>query len=150
LRKDGTDDGGDNSNFRGKKRSNETHALTTDPDERLFKKSQGGEAHMAFLGHALTETWHHFAVAVTLTHATGTDEREAALVTMDYIAETGGVPAKPRTLGADKNYDTAAFVAECRARHIPPNVAQNTVRRSYCVSICCHAAERRGPIIRTL
>ena len=128
MRKDGTDDGGDNSNFRGKKRSNETHASTTDPDARLFKKSQGGEAHLAYLGHALTENRHGFAVAVTLTHATGTAEREAALAMMDQTAAQGGADLKRRTLGADKNYDTAAFVAACRARNITPHVAQNTRR----------------------
>lgn len=128
VRKDGTDDNGDNSNFRGKKRSNETHASTTDPDARLFKKSQGGEAHLAYLGHALTENRHGFAVAVTLTHATGTAEREAALAMMDQTATQEGADLRRRTLGADKNYDTAAFVAACRARNITPHVAQNTAR----------------------
>lgn len=55
VRKDGSDDEGDGSNFRGQERSNDTHASTTDPDARLFKKSQGGEAHLAYLGHPLTE-----------------------------------------------------------------------------------------------
>ena len=55
VRKDGKDDDGDGSNFHGQKRSNETHASTTDPDARLYKKSQGAEAHLAYLGHALTE-----------------------------------------------------------------------------------------------
>ena len=80
IRKDGKDDSGDGSHFHGQKRSNDTHASTTDPDARLYKKSQGGEAHLAYLGHALTENRHGFAVAATLTHATGTAEREAALV----------------------------------------------------------------------
>jgi transposase len=128
VRKDGTDDSGDHSNFRGKKRSNETHASTTDPDARLFKKSQGGEAHLAYLGHALTENRHGFAVAATLTHATGTAEREAALAIMDQTVVRAGADLKRRTLGADKNYDTAAFVAACRARNITPHVAQNTRR----------------------
>ena len=127
VRKDGSDDAGGGSDFRGQARSNDTHASTTDPDARLFKKSQGGEAHLAYLGHALTENRHGFAVAATLTHATGTAEREAALALMDVTAH----PASPkrRTLGADKNYDTADFVAQCRARNITPHVAQNTLRR---------------------
>lgn len=126
VRKDGSDDEGGGSHFRGQERSNDTHASTTDPDARLFKKSQGGEAHLAYLGHALTENRHGFAVAATLTHATGTAEREAALALMDTTADSQC--PKRRTLGADKNYDTADFVIQCRARNITPHVAQNTRR----------------------
>ena len=128
VRKDGKDDDGDGGNFRGQKRSNETHASTTDPDARLYKKSQGAEAHLAYLGHALTENRHGFAVAATLTHATGTAEREAALAMMDQTADLNPAWTQRRTLGGDKNYDTAAFVADCRARNITPHVAQNTRR----------------------
>jgi transposase len=130
VRKDGGDDEGDGSNFHGQKRSNDTHASRTDPDARLFKKSQGSEAHLAYLGHALTENRHGFAVVATLTHATGTAEREAALIMMDESAAKDQDPActRRRTLGADKNYDTVEFVAECRARNVTPHVAQNTRR----------------------
>ena len=130
VRKDGSDDEGDGSDFRGQERSNDTHASTTDPDARLFKKSQGAEAHLAYLGHALTENQHGFAVAATVTHATGTAEREAALALMDKTADPSPGPAciKRRTLGADKNDDTAGFVAQCRERNITPHVAQNTRR----------------------
>jgi transposase len=130
VRKDGSDDEGDGSNFRGQERSNDTHASTTDPDARLFKKSQGSEAHLAYLGHALTENRYGFAVAATVTHATGTAEREAALALMDTIADPSPDPARTRrrTLGADKNYDTADFVTQCRERNITPHVAQNTRR----------------------
>jgi transposase len=128
VRKDGSDDEGDGSNFHGQKRSNDTHASTTDPDARLFKKSQGAEAHLAYLGHALTENRHGFAVMATLTHATGTAEREAALTMMDESAAQDPATTRRRTLGADKNYDTAEFVAQCRARNITAHVAQNTRR----------------------
>ena len=126
VRKDGTDD--DGSNFHGQKRSNETHASTTDPDARLYKKSQGAEAHLAYLGHALTENRHGFAVAAMVTHATGTAEREAALAMMDRTADPDRADTERRTLGADKNYDTAEFVVDCRTRNITPHVAQNTRR----------------------
>ena len=128
VRKDGQDNDGDGSNFHGQKRSNETHASTTDPDARLYKKSQGAEAHLAYLGHALTENRNGFAVAATLTHATGTAEREAALAMLDHTAEVDGAQPPRRTLGTDKNYDTAEFVADCRARKVTPHVAQNTRR----------------------
>ena len=130
VRKDGGGDG-DGGNFRGQERSNDTHASTTDPDARLYKKSQGSEAHLAYLGHALTENRHGFAVAATVTHATGTAEREAALTLMDETRpadDTGTPAAQRRTLGADKNYDTGDFVAQCRARNITPHVAQNDRR----------------------
>src|ERR1700710_1677472 len=60
-RKDGTDEPpapGRNGerNFRGEKRSNETHASTTDPHARLAKKSSGQEAKLGFIGHLLMET----------------------------------------------------------------------------------------------
>jgi len=133
VRKDGGDDKGDKGgkgNFRGQTRSNDTHASTTDPDARLFKKSEGGEAHLAYLGHALTENRHGFVVAATVTHATGTAEREAALALLDQSAAQDPGPGctQQRTLGADKNYDTADFVSQCRARNITPHVAQNTRR----------------------
>ena len=128
VRKDGRDDDGDGSNFHGQKRSNETHTSTTDRDARLYKKSQGAEAHLAYLGHALTENRNGFAVAATVTHATGTAEREAALAMLDATAALDQADARRRTLGADKNYDTAGFVAACRARNITPHVAQNTGR----------------------
>ena len=128
VRKDGKDDDGDGSNFHGQKRSNETHASTTDPDARLYKKSQGAEAHLAYLGHALTENRNGFAVAATLTHATGTAEREAALAMLDQTIAAERAEPLRRTLGADKNYDTAEFVAACRERKVTPHVAQNTRR----------------------
>jgi transposase len=133
VRKDGgSDDGGDGGNFRGQKRSNETHVSTTDPEARLFKKSRGGEAHLAYLGHALTENRHGFVVAATVTHATGTAEREAALALMDKLVPTaraGSLRTMRRTLGADKNYDTTEFVAQCRTRQITAHVAQSNRRR---------------------
>jgi hypothetical protein len=127
--KDGSDDVGDGSNFHAQKRSNDTHASTTDPDARLFKKSRGSEAHLAYLGHALTENRHGFAVMATLEHAIGTAEREAALTMMDETPAKDQDPASTRRrTGADKHYDTAEFVAEWRARNITPHVAQNTHR----------------------
>ena len=125
ARKDGGDGGGeddaggDGSNFHGEKRSNDTHASTTDPDARLFKKHQGGEAHLAYLGHALTENRHGFVVEALVTQATGTAERDAALAMLD-ATQTG----HRRTLGADKLYDTADFIAQCRVRDVTPHVAQ--------------------------
>jgi transposase len=107
-------------NFRGEKRSNETHASTTDPDARLAKKSNGQEAKLAYTGHLLMENRNGLIVDARLTHATGTAEPEAAL---DMLGDLPG--AAKKTVGADKNYDTAAFVAAARDLKVTPHVAQN-------------------------
>jgi hypothetical protein len=108
-------------NFRGEKRSNATHASTTDPDARLARKSNGQEAKLGFTGHLLMENRHGMLVDAKLSHATGTAEPEAALEML------GGLPGgAKKTVGADKNYDTAAFVAAARALGVTPHVARNT------------------------
>ena len=60
----------------------------------------------------------------TLTHATGTAEREATLILLDRRkARSGG---KHRiTLGADKAYDASPFIGELRARNVTPHIAVN-------------------------
>ena len=130
VRKDGSDppppaDGGRNAerDFHGEKRSNDTHASTTDPDARLFRKGKGKEAKLCHMGHILTENRHGLIVDARLTEANGTAECTTAL---DMVADSVGVGS---TLGADKNYDTAAFVAGCRAHGCVPHVAQNTSNR---------------------
>jgi len=107
-------------NFHQEKRSNETHASTTDPDARLFRKARGQEAKLAFLGHLLMENRNGLIVDARLTRATGTAEPEAAL------AMLGDVPGRRRiSVGADKAYDTAAFVAAAREINVTPHVTQN-------------------------
>jgi transposase len=119
------DDAGNPSvDFRGEKRTNDTHASTTDRDARLFKKAKGQEAKLSYLGHLWAENRNGLAVNTRLTLATGTAEREAALAMAEEIP---GV--KRVTLGADKNYDTQDFVREIRWRRVTPHVAQNNTRR---------------------
>lgn len=111
-------------NFHREKRSNQTHASTTDPDARLTKKSKGQEAKLAFTGHLLMENRNGLVVDTTTTTASGTAEREAA------VAMVGELPAGPRvTLGTDKAYDTVDFVAEMRRLGVTPHVTQNSKRR---------------------
>ena len=107
-------------NFRGEKRSNETHASTTDPDARLARKSGGQEAKLGFTGHLLMENRNGLIVDARLTHATGTAEPEAALEMLGERPDPG-----KKTIGADKNYDTAAFVAASRDIGVTPHVARN-------------------------
>jgi hypothetical protein len=130
--RDGSDDeppagGGRNAeaSFHGQKRSNETHASTTDPDARLYRKGPGKEAKLSFLGHGLMENRSGLLVDACLTRADGHAERVAALHMIEPRAE------RPRaiTLGGDKGYDTQDFVNELRSLNVTPHVAQNTSGR---------------------
>ena len=106
------------SDWRGQKRSNETHASTSDPDARLARKSNGQASIMAYAGHVLMENRSGLVAQSCLTHATGTAERDAALALVDRMA-----PDRRITLGADKGYDVASFIAALRARRVTPHVA---------------------------
>lgn len=121
------DDAGNPSvDFHGERRSNATHQSTTDPEARLLRKGKGKEARLSFLAHALMENRHGLLVDLQVTEASGTAERDAVPVLLDEAVERG---FRPRTLGADKNYDTRACVAEQRERGVTPHVAQNTGRK---------------------
>jgi len=112
-------------NFRGEKRSNQTHASTTDPDARLARKGPGRESKLSYQANALMDNRHGLIVDTQVLHATGTAEREAALAMVDRLPRRG----RRRTLGADKGYDTRDFVAGLRDRNVTPHVAQNTSHR---------------------
>jgi transposase len=106
--------------FHKEKRSNETHASTTDPDARLYRKGAGRESRLCFMGHALMENRNGLVIDAALTLATGAAEREATLTMLDRRARKGRV-----SLGADKAYDVEAFVGDLRARNVTPHVAIN-------------------------
>jgi transposase len=106
-------------NFHGQKRSNETHASVTDPDARLYRKGEGKEAKLCYMGHALMENRTGLVVEACLTHADGHAERNAALAMIEPRADR---PVRI-TLGADKGYDTQDFVNELRAMNVTPHVA---------------------------
>ena len=108
--------------FHGQQRRNDTHQSTTDPDARLFKKAVGREAKLAYLGHVLTENRHGFIVNTAVTSASGTGERDAGIVMLGELPLT----SRRITVGADKAYDTRAWVAAVRRMRITPHVAQNT------------------------
>src|SRR5712691_925199 len=125
-RKDGDTDG-DGSHFRGQERKNDTHASTTDPDARLYRKSNNAEARLAYLGHLLMENRHGLIVDAQATIADGFAEREAATALLS--THWRFAPRRPRTVGADKAYDTADFVEQVRQVEMAPHVAQNDTRR---------------------
>ncbi len=110
-------------NFHGEKRKNDTHSSTTDPDARLFRKGAGKEAKLCHMGHLMTENRNGLIVDARMTEANGTAERTTAL---DMIEDNAGPGS---TVGGDKNYDTADFVAGCRERGCTPHVSQNNTNR---------------------
>src|SRR6516225_7329767 len=109
--------------FHGEKRKNDTHSSTTDPDARLFRKGAGKEAKLCHMGHLMMENRNALIVDARLTEANGTAERAAALDMIDDNARPGS------TVGGDKNYDTADFVAGCRECGCTPHVSQNDTNR---------------------
>jgi transposase len=112
------DSGNPTVNFHGERRSNETHASTTDPDSRLYRKSNGTEAKLSYSGHVLMENRNGLAVDAELTQATGRAEPEAAL---DMVGRIDG--SKRVTLGADKAYDTREVVETLRVMGVTPHIA---------------------------
>jgi transposase len=123
----GTGQGGGGRNgerdFHGEKRKNDTHCSTTDPDARLFRKGAGKEAKLCHMGHLMTENRNGLIVDARLSEANGTAERTTALDMIKDNARRGS------TVGGDKNYDTADFVAGCRKRRCTPHVSQNDTNR---------------------
>ena len=112
------DPGNPTVNFHGERRRNDTHQSTTDPEAMLHRKGQGKEAKLAYLGHVLLDNRQGLVANVCATHATETAEREAAALLLEASAPPGS------TVGADKGYDVASFVAAVRVRAVTPHVAQ--------------------------
>jgi transposase len=129
-RKDGknppsTDDDPSNPtvNFHGERRSNRTHESKTDPEAKLARKSEGKEAKLSYSGTLLVENRNGLIVNAMVWEANGRAERDTALVMLEQI------PGQRRlTVGGDKGFDTADFVAECRHMQVTPHVAQNHKR----------------------
>jgi hypothetical protein len=129
--KDGSDEppsGGRNGerDFHGETRSNDTHASTTDPEARLYRKGSGKEAKLSYIGNALTENRHGLVVEAELGLATGTIEREAAQTMI--VRHSPG--SRRLTLGADKAFDVREFVDDLRDLNVTPHIAQNTSNRT--------------------
>lgn len=122
----GDDAAGGGSDFRGRPRSNDTHESATDPDSRLYRKGRTA-SELRFMGHTLMENRNGLIVAAAVTRAEGLAERATALAMIDRVRQAS--PEADITLGADKGYDTAAFVAELHRLKVVPHVAQNTSGR---------------------
>ena len=126
------DPGNPTVNFHGERRRNDTHQSTTDPEAMLYRKGKGKEAKLAYLGHVLLDNRQGLVANVCATHATGTAERDAAVLLLEASASPGS------TVGADKGYDVARFVADVRVQDVTPHVAQKV--RGECDRRSDHAA----------
>ena len=124
--KDGSDDG-DGTDFRGQRRSNDTHESSTDPDARLYKKSYGKESKLSYLGHALVENRNGLIAAAMVTHADGYAERDAALLMLQQKQQGR---SRRITVGADKAYDSKDFVRTVRELNVTPHVTKNDKGRN--------------------
>jgi len=120
------DPGNPTVDFHGQKRRNETHQSTTDPESRLMRKGKGKEAKLSYGAHALMENRHGLLVDLVVTPAGTKVEREAAEQMLIRQCRQG---RRPKTVGADKGYDTFEFVSRLRQHGIVPHVAANTRRR---------------------
>jgi len=118
------DPGNPTVNFRGERRSNQTHESKSDPEALLARKGAGQEAKLSYSGNLLVENRNGLIVSSMVWEATGTAERYAAMALLQPVPGTGRV-----TVGGDKGFDTAEFVRECWNLHMTPHVAQNLARR---------------------
>lgn len=117
------DPGNPTVNFRGERRSNQTHASKTDPEALLARKGEGKESKLSYSGNLLVENRNGLIVDAEVFQANGTAERDAALVMLEQVGGTKAV-----TVGGDKGFDTRDFVKECRHMGVTPHVAQNHAR----------------------
>jgi transposase len=111
-------------NFRGEKRTNDTHQSTTDPEAKLYRKGSSQESRLSYIGNVLVENRNGLVVSCEVTPATGRAEREAAFCLIEDAPRQ-----ESATLGADKGYDTRAFVAALRGIDVTPHIAQNNTRQ---------------------
>src|SRR5208283_3245802 len=117
------DPGNPTVNFHGEKRSNQTHASTTDPEAKMARKGEGKEAKLSYSGNLLVENRNGLIVNAMVWEANGTAERDAARVMLEQVPGDGRI-----TVGGDKGFDTQGFVSECRHMNVTPHVAQNEQR----------------------
>ena len=132
VRKDGDDrdnDGGSSGgDFKGSKRSNETHESKTDPDARLYRKGKTA-SELRYMGHTLTDNRHGLVVNARVSCADGHAEREAATVMINDARQAANDAPAQITLGLGKGYDAEEFIEACQQTKVMPHVAQNTLGR---------------------
>jgi transposase len=111
--------------WHGQQRTNQTHASTTDPEARLYRKPNNTAAVLCYSGHLLMENRSALIVDAELTTADGYAERATAIEMLTRLPAR----ARRRTVAGDKGYDTNGFVVQARALGFTPHVAPNTSRQ---------------------
>jgi transposase len=114
------DPGNPTVNFRGERRSNQTHESKTDPEAKLARKGKGKESKLSYSGNLLVENRNGLIVNAMAWEASGTAERDTALLMLEQVPGDGRI-----SVGGDKGFDTREFVRECRQMKVTPHVAQN-------------------------
>jgi hypothetical protein len=139
--------GGGSGSFRGQQRRNDTHASTTDPDARLYRKGHSQDAKLSYMGHVVIENRNALVMACELSVASGYAEREAAARLLERTPR-----GRRATVGADKAYDTRDFIASVRALGFTPHVAQNTSKRRSAIDrrTTCRAGYAASQVMRKL
>jgi transposase len=137
VRKDSDDQnnegGDDKGDFKGSKRSNETHQSKTDPEARLYRKGKTA-SELRYMGHTLSDNRHGLIVNARVTCADGHAEREAAKVMLNDARQAIDDDRVEITVGADKGYDAQEFIEACQEMKVTPHVAQNTSGRRSAVA----------------
>lgn len=109
---------------RGRRLLRDTHESKTDPEARLFRRSQAAESRPSYLGHVITENRNGLVMAACVTLSGQRAEREAGLAMLDQVSDG----RRKITLGADKGYQEEHFIAGLRARQVVPHVAEYAVQ----------------------
>jgi len=110
-------------NFRGEQRSNATHRSATDPDCRFVSKgSSGTGAYPGYTVNAVMENRHRFLLGLGVDIFQGMrSEKRGCLALLARAKRRLGF--RPTTLGADKGFFHADFIAAMLARDIEPHIA---------------------------
>jgi len=125
--------GGVGADFKGRKRSNETHQSKTDPEARLYRKGKTA-SELRYMGHTLSDNRHGLIVNARVTCADGHAEREAAKAMLNDARQAIDDDRVEITVGADKGYDAQEFIEACQEMKVTPHVAQNTSGRRSAVA----------------
>jgi transposase len=132
VAKDDDQANGDGGDFKGQRRSNDTHESKTDADARLYRKGNTA-SELRFMGHTLSDNRHGLIASAVVTTADGYAERVAAKAMISDARQALGRPEREVTLGADKGYDAQEFIDACVAMSVTPHVAQNKSGRQSAV-----------------
>lgn len=136
-------DGNTWQDFKGEKRSNDTHQSFTDPEAKLVRKGDGREARLSFGAHATMENRHGLCVLFEVKPAVGAPEAKVAVAQVKELQERG---FNPKTVGGDRGYHTQNFVHQLRDMGVVPHPARQAGRKA--LRVVCTAAHQASQRVR--